>query len=142
MITILSAAYASAANAAVIVTTIERGDILASPESHPDLWARLDAENITVAPYGAAAAEQARIAALEVPRHAALLALLSAGITEAMIEAAIAQIVNVTERETQRLYFMRPKWRRSSSFVAWGKAQFALTDAQVDALFVAAATMD
>lgn len=88
------------------------------------------------------AAEAARIANLEVARYAALVALLSAGITEAMIAEQLAEISNPTERETSRLYFNRPTWRRTSAFISWGKGAFNLTDQQVDALFVAADGID
>lgn len=89
-----------------------------------------------------AAAEAARIANLEVARYAALVALLGAGITEQMIADHLAEIVDATEREHARLYFNRPAWRRSSSFIAWGMAEFGLTAAQVDALFIAASAID
>lgn len=88
------------------------------------------------------AVEAARIANLEVARYAALVALLGAGITEQMIADHLAEIVDATEREHARLYFNRPAWRRSSSFIAWGMAEFGLTAAQVDALFIAASAID
>lgn len=107
------------------------------PETTAEVTARETAEAEALA-----TAEAARIANLEVARYAALVALLSAGITEQMIADQLALITNPTERETSRLYFNRPTWRRTSAFIAWGKGAFNLTDQQVDALFVAADAID
>lgn len=107
------------------------------PETTAEVTARETAEAEALA-----TAEAARIANLEVARYAALVALLSAGITEQMIADQLALITNPTERETSRLYFNRPTWRRTSAFISWGKGAFNLTDQQVDALFVAADAID
>lgn len=107
------------------------------PETSAEVTARETAEAEALV-----AAEAARIANLEVARYAALVALLGAGITEAMIVEQLAEISDVTEREHARLYFNRPTWRRTSTFISWGKGAFNLTDQQVDALFVAADAID
>lgn len=74
-------------------------------------------------------------------RHQGLLALLTVGITEAMIDAKIDEIEDVIERETARIRFRSPTWGRNSPFIDFGKDAFGLTDAQVDQLFAAAATL-
>lgn len=63
------------------------------------------------------------------------------GITEAMILAEIEKMADPVEQERSRLTFYRPRWRRDSTFIAWGQATFGLTDAQVDDLFRLAATL-
>ncbi|HEV2552704.1 MAG TPA: hypothetical protein VGV17_02955 [Bosea sp. (in: a-proteobacteria)] len=78
---------------------------------------------------------------VEVARHQALLALLGAGITRAMIESAIAAIADPVEREVTDIRYHSPRWRRDSDFIAWGKTTFDLTDAQVADLFTAAAAL-
>lgn len=129
------------------LTPIEITDVGVVPAStwamtpRPETSAEIAAREAAVAA-AATAAEAARIADLEVARYAALVALLSAGITEQMIADQLALITNPTERETSRLYFNRPTWRRTSAFISWGKGAFNLTDAQVDALFVAADAID
>ena len=78
---------------------------------------------------------------VEVERHQALLALLGAGITRAMIEAAIAAIADPVEREITDIRYQSPRWRLGSDFIEWGKATFGLSDEQVAALFASAATL-
>jgi hypothetical protein len=78
----------------------------------------------------------------EVSRGQALIALFqSAGITDAMIEAKIAAILDDAERYIARVRFQEPRWRRDSPFIAWGAEQFEMTPEQVDALFTLAATL-
>jgi hypothetical protein len=75
----------------------------------------------------------------EVSRGQALIALFqAAGITDAMIEAKIAAIPDGAERYIARVRFQEPRWRRDSPFIAWGAEQFGLTEAETDALFLAA----
>lgn len=80
-------------------------------------------------------------APVEVERHQALLALLAAGVTRVMIEAAIAAIADPVEREITDIRYQSPRWRRDSDFIAWGKATFGLSDEQVAALFASAAIL-
>lgn len=77
-----------------------------------------------------------------VERHQALLALLDAGITEAAILAAIDADTDLTDTEKAafRIRVSQPLWVRHSPFIAWGQVAFDLTEAQGDALFVAAQT--
>lgn len=81
----------------------------------------------------------------EAERQQCLLALFgdgtTPGITEAMILAEIEKMADPVEQERSRLTFYRPRWRRDSTFIAWGQATFGLTDAQVDDLFRLAATL-
>lgn len=71
-------------------------------------------------------------------RHQGLIALLSVGITEQAIRDRIAPIADPTQRELTRLRFEQPEWRRDSEFIGWLSAEFALTAADVDQLFLAA----
>lgn len=73
-----------------------------------------------------------------VRRHQGLIALLSVGITEQAIRDRIAAIADPTQRELTRLRFEEPEWRRNSEFIAWGAAEFTLTAADIDQLFLAA----
>lgn len=78
----------------------------------------------------------------EVSRGQALIALFqSAGITDEMIEAKIAAIPDDAERYIARVRFQEPRWRRDSPFIAWGAAEFGLTEAETDALFIHANTL-
>ena len=67
--------------------------------------------------------------------------LLVAGITEAMVGAAIAEIEDPTDREIARLRFHAGDWHRDSPFIAWGGQRFGLTAAAIDDLFRQAATL-
>lgn len=76
----------------------------------------------------------------KVQRHQALIALYQiAGITEEMIEAAIAQIEDDGERYITGIRYRQPEWYRDSEFVPKIQPAFGLSDADVDQLFVAAA---
>ena len=93
-------------------------------------------------------ADQARVPAppprvpTEVSRGQALIALFqAAGITDAMIEAKLAAIPDGVERYIARVRFQEPRWRRDSPFIAWGASEFGLTEAETDALFIAASEL-
>jgi hypothetical protein len=78
----------------------------------------------------------------EVSRGQALIALFqAASITDAMIESKIAAIPDDAERYITRVRFQEPRWRRDSPFIAWGAEQFGLTEAETDALFLAASNI-
>ena len=78
----------------------------------------------------------------EVSRGQALIALFqAAGVTDVMIEAKIAAIPDDAERYIARVRFQEPRWRRNSPFIAWGAEQFGLTEAETDALFLAASNI-
>lgn len=95
-----------------------------------------------IAELEAAQAPQPEPVPHRITRTQGLIALfLSAGITEAMIAAAITQIGNDTDREISRLRFQAADWHRDSPFIGWGAAQFGLSDAEVDDLFRQAATL-
>lgn len=130
--TFLSAQYANPNHGNAIAITAESGAVLLSEADTPELWAAMLA---AVDP----AAFEAPVAT-EVARHQALLALLDSGITRAMIEAAIAAIADPVDLEITDIRYQQPRWRRDSEFIAWGRATFGLSDAQVLDLFALAAT--
>lgn len=75
-----------------------------------------------------------------ITRTQGLIALfLGRGITEAMVDAAIAAIGDETEREITRLRFHAADWHRDSPFIAWGAARFGMAPDDVDGLFRMAA---
>lgn len=71
-----------------------------------------------------------------VRRYQGLIALLGIGITEQAIRDRIALIEDPVQREMTRLRFEQPEWRRDSNFITWGGAEFELSAAQVDQLFI------
>ena len=73
-----------------------------------------------------------------ITRTQGLIALLGVGITEQAIRDRIAEVPDPIEREITRLRFEGGSWERVSPFIAWGAGQFALSEEQVDSLFVAA----
>lgn len=140
---IQSVRYRAADAFDIVAITLSDGSVWMDDATLPadtglrgDLARWLAAGNV-IAPYVPPPAT----APASVLRHQGLLALLGVGITEAMVSDAIAEITNMVERETARIRFMSPSWTRESTFIDFGKQAFGLTDAQVDALFVAAAAL-
>jgi hypothetical protein len=142
-LTFLSARYANtpeereAGLGSALAVTAESGEVLISQPDQPEEWARLHDELDEIAPF----VMQPPPAPAEVTRPQALIALRRAGITRQALEAAIAGIADEDEREEALIRYEGQTWRRDSAFIAWGKAQFGLSDEQVDALFRAAATL-
>jgi len=109
--------------------TREAFDALRWEDSRPQpTWAELEAVVIPVAAPGTITRRQARLALLQAGKLAA-------------VESAIANIADPAQKMAAQIEYEAETWKRANPWIERTGQAVGLTPEQIDALFIAAATL-